>query len=48
MAFGVIDGKRYLNYNDSIRAQWLSGISGYIRKADVNWPAAMNFSNKYR
>ena len=25
MAFGVIDGKLYLNYNDTIRAQWLVG-----------------------
>ena len=35
MVFGVIDGTLYLNYNDTIRAQWLSDISGYIRKSDA-------------
>jgi hypothetical protein len=40
MAFTVVDGKFFLNYNDTVRAQWLSDISGYIRKEDGNYPAA--------
>lgn len=43
-AFTVIDGKLFLNYNDTVRAQWLSDISGYIRKADANWPEAMKLT----
>ena len=43
-AFTVVDGKLYLNYNDTVRAQWMSDISGYIRKADANWPEAMKLT----
>lgn len=43
-AFTVVDGKLFLNYNDTVRAQWLSDISGYIRKADANWPEAMKLT----
>lgn len=41
MALRGVDGKLFLNYNDTVRAQWLSDISGSIRKADANWPGAM-------
>lgn len=43
-AFTVVDGKLFLNYNDTVRAQWLSDISGYIRQADANWPEAMKLT----
>lgn len=43
-AFTVVDGKLYLNYNDTVRGQWLSDISGYVRKADANWPEAMKLA----
>jgi YHS domain-containing protein len=38
-AWTVVDGKLYLNYNQSVRSRWSSDISGYVRKADANWPA---------
>lgn len=38
-AWTVVDGKLYLNYNQSVRRQWSSDVPGYIRKADVNWPS---------
>ena len=38
-AWTVVDGKLYLNYNQSVRSRWRSDIPGYIRKADANWPA---------
>jgi hypothetical protein len=43
-AFTVVDGKLFLNYNDAVRAQWLSDIPGYIRRADANWPEAMKLT----
>jgi len=44
IAFRGVDGRLFLNYNDTVRAQWLSDISGYIRKADANWPEAMKLT----
>ena len=38
-AWTVVDGKLYLNYNQSVRRQWSSDIPGFIRKADANWPS---------
>ncbi len=38
-AWTVVDGKLYLNYNQSVRRQWSSDIPGYVRKADANWPS---------
>lgn len=37
-AWTVVDGKLYLNYNQSVRSRWSSDIPGYVRKADANWP----------
>jgi hypothetical protein len=37
-AWTIVDGKLYLNYNQSVRGRWSSDIPGYIRKADANWP----------
>jgi YHS domain-containing protein len=38
-AWTVVDGKLYLNYNQSVRRQWSGDIPGFIRKADANWPS---------
>lgn len=37
-AFTVVGDKLYFNYSERVRAQWLSDVPGYIRKADANWP----------
>lgn len=37
-AFTVAGDKLYLNYSETVRAQWLSDIPGYVLKADMNWP----------
>jgi len=37
-AWTIVDGKLYLNYNQSVRSRWASDIPGYIRKADSQWP----------
>ena len=38
-AWTIVDGKLYLNYNQSVRSRWSSDIPGFIRKADANWPS---------
>jgi YHS domain-containing protein len=38
-AWTIVDGKLYLNYNQSVRSRWASDIPGYIRKGDAQWPA---------
>jgi len=35
----VVGGKLYVNYNKEIEAAWGQDISGFIGKADANWPA---------
>jgi YHS domain-containing protein len=37
-AWTIVEGKLYLNYNQSVRSRWSGDIPGYIRKADANWP----------
>jgi YHS domain-containing protein len=37
-AWTVVDGKLYLNYNQSVRSRWSSDVPGFVRKADANWP----------
>ncbi len=34
----VVDGKLYLNYDRSVQDAWLEDVSGFIKKADKNWP----------
>jgi YHS domain-containing protein len=37
-AFTIVNGKLYLNYDQSIQRRWRRDIPGYIRKGDGNWP----------
>lgn len=39
-AFSVIDGKLYLNYNQSVQNIWLKDTSTYIPNADLGWEKA--------
>ena len=38
----IVDGKLYLNYNDSIQKKWEADIPGFITKADAQWPSLKN------
>ena len=38
LAWRIVDGKLYLNYNASVQKQWEQDIPGNIGKADANWP----------
>ena len=40
-AWSVVDGKLYLNYDRGVQSSWLKDPPGYIRKADANWPGAL-------
>ncbi len=35
----IVDGKLYLNYNASVKADWEPKKAVYIKAGDVNWPA---------
>lgn len=37
-AWRIVDGKLYLNYDQSVQQTWVKDIPGYVAKADANWP----------
>ena len=40
-AWSVREGRLYLNYSTGVQQSWLRDPAGYIRKADANWPRAL-------
>lgn len=40
-AWSVVEGKLYLNYDRGVQRRWSEDIPGYVRKADANWPKAL-------
>ena len=36
--FKVVDGKLYLNYNQSVASRWEADVPAFIRSADQHWP----------
>jgi len=36
--WSVVDGKLYFNYNQKVKEMWVKDRSGYITKANANWP----------
>ncbi len=38
-AWSVVDGKLYLNANESVQTRWQEDVPGFIAKADSQWPA---------
>lgn len=38
LAWKIVDGKLYLNYDKKVQAQWEQDIPGLIEKANGNWP----------
>lgn len=47
-AFTVTNGKLYLNYSKKIQAEWSQDITGFVAKADANWPAVLKTDTVYR
>ncbi len=40
-AWSVVEGKLYLNYSRGVQDSWRKDTPGYIRKANANWPKAL-------
>ena len=40
-AWSVVDGKLYLNNSLGVRSRWNTDQSGYISKANQNWPKVL-------
>jgi YHS domain-containing protein len=38
LAWKVVDGKLYLNYNAGAQNEWEKDVAGNIKKGDANWP----------
>jgi YHS domain-containing protein len=38
LAWSVIDGKLYLNYDQKVRSMWLPEAGKWIRQGEQNWP----------
>lgn len=41
-AWRIVDGKLYLNFSKAIQKKWQKDIPGQIKKADANWPRALD------
>lgn len=39
LAWKIVDGKLYLNYNARAQAKWQEDVPGNITKGNANWPA---------
>ncbi|MEM9370521.1 MAG: YHS domain-containing (seleno)protein [Pseudomonadota bacterium] len=41
-AWRIVDGKLYLNYNESVQSRWERNIPENIASGDENWPQVLN------
>jgi len=41
-AWAIVDGKLYFNYSKKVKEMWEKDRSGYIEKANLNWPSIKN------
>ncbi|MDR6832203.1 MULTISPECIES: YHS domain-containing (seleno)protein [unclassified Sphingopyxis] len=37
LAYAIVDGKLYLNFNQEVKAKWDMNRAGYIAAAETNW-----------
>ena len=42
LAYKIVDGKLYLNYDASVQKLWEKDIPGRIAKGDRNWPKVLS------
>jgi YHS domain-containing protein len=40
-AWSLVDGKLYLNYDQSVKKTWEKDKPGHITKANINWPKVL-------
>lgn len=41
LAWKIVNGKLYLNYDATVQKRWLADIPGNIAKGDHNWPQVL-------
>ncbi len=41
LAWKVVNGKLYLNYDANVQKRWAQDVPGNIAKGDKNWPAVL-------
>jgi YHS domain-containing protein len=41
LAWKIVNGKLYLNYDSNVQKRWLADIPGNIAKGDHNWPQVL-------
>jgi YHS domain-containing protein len=41
LAWKIVNGKLYLNYDQNVQKRWASDIPGNIAKGDRNWPKVL-------
>jgi YHS domain-containing protein len=46
MAWKIVNGKLYLNFNMRVHRKWEKDIPGYIEKADKKWPEVLKRLSK--
>jgi hypothetical protein len=42
LAWRIVGGKLYLNFNATVQNRWEKDIPGHIARADRNWPRVLN------
>lgn len=40
-AWTIVGSRLYLNYSKGVQQRWAKNVSGYINKADKNWPGVL-------
>jgi YHS domain-containing protein len=41
LVWKIVNGRLFLNYDQSVQATWEKDIPGFIAKADKNWPGVL-------
>ncbi len=41
LQWSIVDGKLYLNYNETFKKRWLKDTKTHIRQGVANWPAVL-------
>lgn len=41
LAWRIVGGRLYLNYNAEVQARWNQDVGGHIAKANANWPKVL-------
>jgi len=48
LAWRIVNGKLYLNYNEDVRRLWEQDIHGFIRQSEQNWPQFLKHKPEHK